>query len=103
MSDRAAMGEMLGEYLAWHAEHQRSDHAAVDAGEYWRTVAVGIMDGMAVAGWVMVPAHHTDKIAVYEEMLRWLVVPDNLALMRAVEPELVERLGVALGVGAGEP
>lgn len=102
MSDRAQLGGMLGEYLAWHAVHQRDEHVTVEHAEYWRTVAQGILDGMAISGWMLVPAHRADRIAVYDEMLRWLVEPENLTLMRAYEPELMEQLAVALGAGSGE-
>ena len=100
MGDRAQMGELLGQYLAWHALHQNEAHEAVGHDEYWHTVAAGIMEGMAVAGWVMVPANRSDRIAVYDEMLQWLMVEDNLKLMRAYEPELMEQLTAALTGGS---
>ena len=100
VSNREQMGELLGQYLAWHALHQSEAHETVGHDEYWHTVAAGIMEGMAVAGWVMVPANRSDRIAVYDEMLQWLTQPENLTLMRAYEPELMEQLAEALR-GAG--
>lgn len=98
MTDKDELAGRIGQYLAWHAQHQQEAHGTVSHEEYWKVVASGVLDGMAISGWVMVPSTKEAQIAHYSEVLRWLTEPDNWALMWSYEPELMERLMRALEI-----